>query len=141
MSVILEESSSLSTIFFRKSMKIKIIETIIFIILIIILSLVYNSSDSIFKIGAIGGGIIILIASPIIYKMKVKPKYTLTDTYLIIEKSEIKKEIPIADIEQTYDLKFFYLIEGKKTPLMISNDFIDELNKKIDQLKRGKKKH
>lgn len=141
MSVILEESSSISTIFFRKSMKIKIIETLIFILLVIVLSVMFNSSDSIFKIGVIAGGIFILTFSPIIYKMIIKPKYILTDTHLIIEKAGIKKEIPITDVDQTYDLKFFYLIEGKKTPLMISNVFIEELNKKIDQLKRNKKKH
>ncbi len=141
MNIIREESPSLFTIFLRKSMKVKIIETIIFIILIFILSLMYNLSDNMFKMGAVIGGILVLSISPIIYKAVIKPKYILTDIYLIIEKAGNKREIPIVNIEQTYDLKFFFIIDGKKTPLMISNNFIEDLNKKIEQMRRNKKKH
>lgn len=141
MNIIREEYPSYFTIMLRKSTKVKIIETIIFIMLILILSFIYSFSDNIFKIGAIVSGVLVLFMSPIIYKAVVNPKYVLTNTHLIIEKSNTKREIPITNIEQTYDLRFFFIIDGKKTPLMISDNFIEDLNIQIDRLKRNKKKH
>lgn len=141
MNIIREENPSYFTILLRKSTKVKIIETIIFILLIIILSLFYNFSDSKFKIGAILLGVLVLFLSPVIYKIMIRPKYILTSTHLIIEKINNKREIPIVNIEQTYDLRFFYFINGKKTPLMISDNFIEDLNVQLDQLKRSKKKY
>lgn len=139
LNILRDEYPSYFTILLRKSRKVKIFETIIFVVFIFTFSLIYNFTDNMFKIGAIVGGILVLSFTPIIFKLVVKPRYTLTDTHLIIEKLGSKKEVSLTNIEQTYDLRFFFILDGKKTPLMVSDIFIEELNTQIEQLKRNKK--
>ena len=136
-----EEYPSYFTSLLRKPRGVKIIETVIFVIFLFLLSIIYDFSENMFKIGAITSGILVLSITPVIYKLIVKPRYTLTNTHLIIEKNGRKSEVSFANIEQTYDLRFFFIVDGKKTPLMVSDEFIEDLNKQIDLLKRNKKKH
>lgn len=137
MTTIIEEIPSYSTLLKRKSLKVKTIETVAFMILLGILYVIFGN-NTIFKVGAFVSAIITLGLSPLIYKITVKPKYVLTKTNIIIRKLNNQIEIPIVKIDQTEDLKYFYLINDKKTALSVSDEFIEKLDKQIELMKRKK---
>lgn len=134
-----EEIPSYLTVLMRKSSITKIVESVAFILLVFGLYLNFGYNNSTFKISVILGAILTLGLSPVIYKTIVKPKYTLTNSHLIIEKLDSKKEVPIAKIKHSYDLRMFYILDGKKTALTVSDDFLEDLNKEIDKNKEKSK--
>lgn len=139
MDMIREEIPSYFTVILRKSTKVKILETLIFLISIVGISLFFDRSSEFFKIAIISSAIVILLMTPFVYKPIVKPKFILTKTELIIEKSGKQEKISLTNLEQSNDLRFMYLINEKKTPLMISDIFIEELNTQIDCVNKSKK--
>jgi len=40
-------------------------------------------------------------------------------------------------VKPAYDLPYFYMIDGKRTPLLVSDDFLDRLNERMEILRRG----
>lgn len=140
MKVIRDEYADYKTIFFRKSMRYKVIETLVFIGLVVILLGFVEPSTTEFKLGALGAGVLTLALSPLLFQMVVRPRHILTDNELILERSGKQRKVALGAVEETNDLRFFYRIEGKKMPLMISDDFIADLDNKLDQLKREKKR-
>ncbi len=140
MKVIRDEYADYKTIFFRKSMRYKVIETLVFIGLVVILLGFVEPSTTEFKLGALGAGVLTLALSPLLFQLVVRPRHILTDNELILERSGRQRKVALGAVEETNDLRFFYRIEGKKMPLMISDDFIADLDSKLDQLKREKKR-
>lgn len=140
MKVIRDEYADYKTIFFRKSMRYKVIETLVFIGLVVILLGFVEPSTTEFKLGALGAGVLTLALSPLLFQLVVRPRHILTDNELILERSGKQRKVALGAVEETNDLRFFYRIEGKKMPLMISDDFIADLDSKLDQLKREKKR-
>ena len=140
MKVIRDEYADYKTIFFRKSVRYKVIETLVFIVLVLILLGFVEPSTTEFKVGAISAGVLTLGLSPLLFKLIVRPRHILTDNELILERYGKRRVVALGAVEETNDLRFFYKIEGKKMPLMISDDFIADLDSKLDQLKREKKR-
>lgn len=138
LNIIREEKPKYSTILLRKPKKVKVIETIVFLSLIVILSQTITGAHPYFKAASILSAVVTLGLTPIIYSLLVKPKYILTDTTLIIQKNNKEQRIPIASIESLYEVRYFFLIDNKKTPLTVSNEFIDALEDQIEELKRKK---
>lgn len=136
MKIIKQEKPAYFTLMMRKSSKVKILETIAFIVLIMLLSVKLGFEHPYFKFAAIAGAVLALGLSPLIYRIVVKPEYTLTETELIINKFSQETRFPLTKVKNSYDLKFFYLLDGKKTPLTVSNDFLEELDNQIVLLKR-----
>lgn len=133
-----QEKPSYLTLLFRKSTKVKIIETMVFIVLLLILVIVLGYSHPLFKIGAVLTAVITLGVSPIIYKIVVKPVYTLTEQDLIIQKANKATKVPIKQIKPASDLRFFYMINGKKMSLTVSDAFLDALNTQIEIIQKIK---
>lgn len=136
MKIIKQEKPAYFTLMMRKSSKVKILETVAFVILIMLLSAKLGFEHPYFKLAAITGAVLALGLSPLIYRVVVKPEYTLTETELIIKKFSQETRIPLTKVKNSYDLKFFYLLDGKKTPLSVSNEFLEELDNQIELLKR-----
>lgn len=139
MDIVREEVPRYITVILRKSTKVKLLESFGFIILVILISLFIDNTSGMFKILIISSGALILLSTPLVYKPIVKPKYILTKTKLIIEKSGKKEEFSLLNVEQSNDLRFMYNIDGKKVPLMITENFIEELNQQIEYVNRIKK--
>ncbi|MFV9511766.1 hypothetical protein [Tepidibacillus sp. LV47] len=138
MKIIFDEQPSYLTLLLRKSFLHKTIETIIFIVLVIILAFVYGNTGIIFKVGALISAGVVLLLSPFVYQLIVRPRYMLTETELIIEKMNQKKTIPLSRIEEAYDLHYIFRINGKKEVLSVSDSFLDVLNQQLLQQKLKK---
>lgn len=138
MDIIRQENPGYLTLLLRKSFRIRIAETVIFIILIIILGVNYNYQETNFKILAVISAFLTIGLSPVIYKIIVKPKFILTNTELVIQKFSKQIKIPLVKIQHLYDLKYFYSIEGKKTPLAVSDAFLETLDEQLAIVKKSK---
>lgn len=136
MKIIIQEKPSYFTMIFRKSSKVKILETIAFIMLIMLLSVKLGFDHPYFKLGAIISAVLALALSPVLYKIIVNPEYTLTETELVINKFAQETRTPLTKVKNAYDLKFFYLLDEKKTPLTVSDEFLKKLDNQVDLLKR-----
>jgi hypothetical protein len=140
MEVIRDEYATYKTIFFRKSTRFKVVETLVFIILLVVLIGLVDTSSTEFKVGALGLGALTLGLSPLLYMLVVRPRHILTSNELIIERFGKQRAVALTSVEETYDLRFFYKIEGKKMPLMISDGFINDLDQKIEEIKKTQQK-
>lgn len=136
MNIIMQEKPAYFTLMIRKSSKVKIIETVAFILLILMLSYTLGYNHPYFEITVILSAVVAIGFSPIIYKLIVNPEYTLTETELIISKSAQETRIALIKVKNSYDLKFFYLLDDKKTVLTVSNEFLEALDKQLYLLKR-----
>ncbi|OEG00250.1 hypothetical protein BHF71_05535 [Vulcanibacillus modesticaldus] len=136
MDIIKQEVPSYLTVLLRKSGIVKTVETIVFLFVLLILWFELGYDNPNFKIGALISATLTLGLSPIVYKLIVKPKYSLTETHLVINKLNEELLIPIAKIKRSYDMRFFYIIDGKKTALTVSDDFIRELDLQIEKIKK-----
>ena len=139
MNIIYQEKPSLATVFFRKPSIVRKLETILFINGLLLAYFFIGYNKPIFKVVIVATAFLILGLSPLLYKFIVRPEYILTNTQLIIYKLNKKVEIPLIKVDQSLDLKFFYLIDGKKTILTVSNKFIDKLEEQLALIRKNLK--
>jgi len=138
METILQEKPRYWTMLFRKSSKVKLLETAVFMIIIVMLSFTLGYAHPYFKVATILSVIITLGLSPLIYKAIVKPMYTLTKTELVINKYGKETRYTLNNVKEAYDLKFFYLLDNKKTPLTVSDNFLILLEEQLDNFRKKK---
>jgi len=138
MKTLLVEQPSYATLITRKASGQKIVESVIFVLLVIFMVGFIGYSSPYFNYGVFGSAILVLLLSPFVYKALVQPKYTLTETELIIEKKRNQIIIPLAKIEDAYDLRYIFQINGKKELLNVSDVFLNELNQQRLRLKSKK---
>ncbi|MCF6093760.1 hypothetical protein L1765_07175 [Microaerobacter geothermalis] len=137
--IIIREESSYKALLLRKSWRMKMGETLFFIFALLALGLILNSDSTTYKIGAFVAAALVVGLAPFFYRYWLKPVYTLTRKELIIETRNKKMRIPLSKVDTSYDLRHFFLIDGKKTPLMVSDQFISQLTKEIEKRNRRKK--
>lgn len=140
MKTILEEIPGYFTLLIRKSFKVRAIETIVFLFLIVVLRYRFGVNVALFKIGAVISFLLTLGFSPVFYRIFVNPKYTLTETELIVKKFSKEYRVPLIKVDTTHDLKYFFYVNDKKTPLSVSDDFIDRLVLQLAKVKKKSKK-
>jgi len=138
MDIVYQEVPSYKTLLLRRSSRAKIMETVIFLLFIIILGSTYGYHHPFFKILAIGSAIITIALSPLFYKLIVNPKYVLTKTGIIITKFNKENLITFNNITPSYDLRYFFFINGKKTALSVSDQFLEALKHQLEYFKRKK---
>lgn len=137
--IIQQEKPSLGTLFLRKSSRSRVIETGVFIFLIFVIYQ-YTGYNTAFKLIAIGTALLTISLSPVIYKLINKPEYILTETELIIKTGHKEEKIPLIFIENSYDLRYFYYIKGKKFVIATSNNFLEALDQQLLLIKKHQKK-
>jgi hypothetical protein len=55
----------------------------------------------------------------------------------VIKHGKKVEHIPLSEIEQDFDLPYVYLIKKKRIPILVSSAFLDELNIRLEVIKRG----
>lgn len=136
MKVIRDEKPGYFTVLTRKTLLFKLVESIVFLIFIMLLMVGYGYDHPQFKLLAVLGGIATLIITPLFYRLVINPRYVLTDVHLEIKKRGQKRTIPLTKVSRGYDMRYIYLMDGKKTVLTVSDSFIHDLNSQLELLKR-----
>ncbi|TKI57633.1 hypothetical protein E8L90_20550 [Brevibacillus antibioticus] len=138
--VLYQEASTYKDMLLRKSWKMRINETIMFVLGMMILAQFFQTNDTRFKVLVFAIAIAVVGLSPFMYKSVLRPVYKLTKTHLIISMSGQEKSYPLSEVEQIYEGRHFYLVGGKKESLMVSRQFLSHLNERLFYYKKGNKR-
>lgn len=137
---LIEESSSYQTLLYRKNRTMRYVEIVIFLVgLGLIWSLLIYRTAS-FNIAVISLAVILYFISPLFYRIIAKPHYALYADRLEVRTGKKVESIPLVEIIREHDLPYIYRIRKKRTPVLVSNAFLDELNAQLEVIKRGSKK-
>lgn len=138
--VLYEEASTYKDMLLRKSWKMRINETVLFVLGMMILAQFFPTNDTRFKVLVFAIAIAVVGLSPFMYKSVLRPVYKLTKTHLIISMSGQEKSYPLSEVEQIYEGRHFYRVGGKKESLMVSRQFLSHLNERLFYYKKGNKR-
>lgn len=136
---IIEERSSYNVLLVRKNWMMRIVDTSLFLIGLGILFFIFEFRSPSFIAGAIAVAVLSVVIAPWLFRLIARPYYRLDQDRLIIQIWNKEKSIPLTDIERDFDLPYFYRVRKKRTPLLVSDNFLDELNSRLEVIKRGKR--
>lgn len=139
--VLYHEKATYSDLFLRKNAKMRIMETVLFVIIMILLSSLFGDRDStVFKVFAIASAVALVGLAPFFYKWSLRPVYTVTKSHLIINIRGQETAYPLTQVEPIIEGRHMYRINGKRMPLMISHKFLAHLNERLHVINRKNKR-
>lgn len=138
--ILLQVESTYKDILLRKGIKMRIFETILFVIGMLLLSSFFDTRSDLFKLLAVAIAVIVVGLAPFFYKAVMKPRYTLTRTHLLISISGQERSYPLSEVEPVIEGRHVYRLSGKRESLMVSRDFLAQLNERLMYFrKKGKR--
>ncbi|GED71419.1 hypothetical protein BRE01_51210 [Brevibacillus reuszeri] len=138
--VLYQEESSYKDMLLRKTWRMRISETVLFVLGMMILAQILPTNNTTFKVLAFAIAIAVVGLSPFLYKSMLRPMYKLTKTHLIISMSGKETSYPLSEVEQVIEGRHFYRLSGKKESLMVSRQFLSHLNERLFYYKKGNKR-
>jgi len=138
--VLYQEESTYKDMLLRKTWRMRISETIAFVLGMMILAQILPSNNTAFKVLAFAIAIAVVGLAPFLYKSTLRPMYKLTKTHLIITMSGKETSYPLSEVEQIAEGRHFYRLAGKKESLMVSREFLSHLNERLFYYKKGNRR-
>lgn len=138
--VLYQEESTYKDLLLRKSAKMRIMETVAFVVGMIILAQLFPRNDTAFKVLAFAIAIAVVGLAPFLYKAVLRPVYKLTKTHLIISIAGKETSYPLSEVEQIYEGRHLYRVGGKRESLMVSRQFVNHLNERLHYFNRNKRR-
>ncbi|MFT9848900.1 hypothetical protein [Aneurinibacillus sp. REN35] len=138
--ILRHEEASAKDIYLKRPFKYKLIETVLYMIVMLgLLNFMPRSSVGVFII-AMGAAVVIVGFAPMIYKAILHPTYKLSRTHLIMKVGKDEESAALHELQRTSVWKPTYKTQGgKKYSIMASQEFLDELDKQIARTqKRGR---
>lgn len=130
-SILREERPTYRLLLRRKNRVMKRSETAAFLVGLVVLGEIVGYGSTAFKVGALGLALAVLLASPLFWKWWWQPRYVLTPDELVVETRRGRRVVPLEAIAPAYDLPFLYRIDGRETPLPVSDAFLDALEEQL----------
>ena len=138
--VLYQEESTYKDVLLRKSTKMRIWETVVFAVGMVILAQLFPENDNTFKVLAIVIAVAVVGLAPFLYKAVLRPVYKLTRTHLIISMSGKENSYPLSEVEQIYEGRHLYRVGGKRESLMVSRQFLNHLNERLHYYQKNKRR-
>src|SRR5690606_24392016 len=79
----------------------------------------------------------VMAGMPALYRAVYRPRYILYRDRLEIRKGRRRQTVPLTRVKPAYDLPYFFMIDGKRIPLLVSDDFLGRLNERLEILRHG----
>lgn len=138
--VLFEAEATYKDLLLRKNWKMRIWETVLFVVGMVLLSIFFETQSGTFKLLAFVIAFAVVGLSPFLYKAILRPRYTLTRSHLIISIAGQERSYPLTAVEQVYEGRNVYRLQGKKESLMISRQFLAHLDERLFLLQRKGKR-
>ncbi|BCU80473.1 hypothetical protein JIR001_02560 [Polycladomyces abyssicola] len=135
-SVIYEEQTPYSVLLYRKSGLMRLLETGLFLAGFAGLFLLFPYRSVPFIMGTIVVAAVVIFGFPALFRALYRPRYVLYEDKLVIYMGNQREEIPLVQIEPAYDLPYIFRIRGKRRPLLVSNQFVDQLQAQLEIIRR-----
>lgn len=137
---IYKEFSSYSNIFQNRPVRYRFIETLAFIIVLVLVSAYVPSDKTWSKLLIFSVAIAFIAAAPYVYQRLLSPKYFLGKNELMIEVGGKKRTYSLIHVERASNWKPMYRLDGKKEALMVSRQFSERLDDQLEKVRKGKKR-
>jgi hypothetical protein len=139
--ILYQEESSYKDLLLRKSWKMRVFESIAFVVGMMLLAQFFTNDSTTFKLLAFAIAIAVVGLAPFVYKFVLRPKYTLTKTHLIISIAGKETSFPLHEVEPIFEGRHLYRLSGKRESLMVSRQFLAHLNERLFVYKKlGKRR-
>lgn len=134
---IVEEHTSYWTFLYRKKRWMRRSESLVFVLGLIAILMFFPFRSQPFILSVIGLAIGVFFGFPCLYKVWLRPCYTLYPDRLQIRSRSCTETIPLKQIHKDFDLPNVYVINGKREALLVSNHFLEKLNGQLEVMKYG----
>ncbi|MGI6187844.1 MAG: hypothetical protein ACOYIL_15340, partial [Brevibacillus sp.] len=94
--ILYQEESGYKDLLLRKNMKMRIMETLFFVVGMLLLSQFFNTQSPAFKVLAFAIAIAVVCLAPFVYKYTLRPSYKLTKTHLIVSMGGRETRYPLS---------------------------------------------
>ncbi|USG66342.1 hypothetical protein NDK47_03145 [Brevibacillus ruminantium] len=138
--ILYQEESGYKDLLLRKSMKMRLTETLAFVVGMLMLSQFFNTRTDVFKVMAFAIAIAVVGLAPFLYKSLLRPSYKLSKTHLIVTISGQETRYPLSEVEPIFEGRHLYRLSGKRESLMVSRQFLSKLNEQLFLYQKGKKR-
>ncbi|GAA4724921.1 hypothetical protein [Brevibacillus fulvus] len=129
--VLYQAEATYKDLLLRKNLKLRIFETVVFVLGMLVASSILDADSDTFKLIAFAIAIAVVGLFPFLYKLVLQPKYTLTRTHLIVSMSGKETAFPLNEVEPVIEGRHIYRLSGKRESLMVSREFLGHLNERL----------
>ncbi len=139
--ILYQEESRYADLLLRKNLRMRILESFIFVAGMLIASQFFTTQSGTFKVIAFAIAIAVVGLAPFVYKWVLRPQYKLTKTHLIISISGKETSYPLSEVEPIFEGRHLYRLSGKREALMVSRQFLARLNERLFMIRKmGKRR-
>lgn len=135
-----EETVSYKLLLYRKSNGQRWSEMIVFLLGFFSMVPFIELRSTPFIITILLWGVLVMGVTPVVYRLIYRPHYTLTDESLVIQKRGKSSSYHLSQVQPGYNYPNLYIVNGKKIPLLVSEEFIADLETQRELVKRGLKR-
>jgi hypothetical protein len=138
--IVYQADATYKDLLLRKNIKLRILESVVFVVGMLLLSGFFDTRTTTFKVLAFAIAIAVVGLAPFLYKLVLKPRYILTKTHLIVSISGQERKYPLSEVEPLIEGRHIYRLSGKRESLMVSREFLAHLNERLFYFrKKGKR--
>ncbi len=134
---IFEETTPYTVLLYRKDRELRLWEVGGFLIGMIPLLSLFPFRSAPFVVSLLVLAAAVMAGMPALYRAVYRPRYILYRDRLEIRKGRRRQTVPLTRVKPSYDLPYFFIIDGKRTPLLVSDDFLGRLNERLEILRHG----
>lgn len=135
--VLCDETTPYTVLLYRKDRELRLWEAGGFLIGLIPLFSLFEFRSVPFVVALLLLAAAVMAGMPALYRAVYRPRYILYKDRLEIHKGRRRETVTLSRVKPAYDLPYFYMIDGKRTPLLVSDDFLERLNERMEILRRG----
>ncbi|SFG04199.1 hypothetical protein SAMN04488025_11371 [Planifilum fulgidum] len=134
---IFEETTPYTVLLYRKDRELRLWEVGGFLIGMIPLLSLFPFRSAPFVVSLLVLAAAVMAGMPALYRAVYRPRYILYRDRLEIRKGRRRQTVPLTRVKPAYDLPYFFMIDGKRLPLLVSDDFLGRLNERLEILRHG----
>ncbi len=134
---IFEETTPYTVLLYRKDRELRLWEVGGFLIGMIPLLSLFPFRSAPFVVSLLVLAAAVMAGMPALYRAVYRPRYILYRDRLEIRKGRRRQTVPLTRVKPAYDLPYFFMIDGKRLPLLVSDDFLGRVNERLEILRHG----
>lgn len=135
--LICEETTPYTVLLYRKDRELRLWEVGGFLIGLIPLLSLFQFRSASFVAALFLLAAAVMAGMPALYRAIYRPRYILYKDRLEIHKGPKRETVTLNRVKPSYDLPYFFMIDGNRTPLLVSDEFLERLNERLEILRRG----
>ncbi|PTM53305.1 hypothetical protein [Desmospora activa] len=136
-----DERTSYTVLLYRKNRIQRLIEIGLFLGGLLVALPMFEELRSLpFILTVLGWGFVVMAVVPAVLLVWKRPRYRLFDDRLVIYWGKQREEVALSQVKPAFEFPNQFEIEGRKCALLVTDDFLQDLNTQLELNKRGLKR-